>query len=312
MKNIIKRKLPYLLFFLLSLPAFLSASGQEPTVTINFSKASFQKVLKEIEKQTSLSAVYNTADVDLNRIVTIKVEKERLSQVMIRLLKGTNLSFSISNTHIILSVKNTDKEKQQPKEPVKAKGTIVDNTGEPLIGVNVQIKGTSTGTITDIDGNFALNASKGDVLDISYIGYAPQAITIVNAEPLKIVMGEDTKVLDEVVITALGIKREQKALSYNVQQVKGDELTTVKDANFMNALSGKVAGVNINTSSAGVGGATRVVMRGTKSISANNNALYVIDGIPIFNTNRSTGRTEWVLHVKADNLPDSEVESGTN
>ena len=308
MKNIIKRKLPYLLFFLLSLPAFLSASGQEPTVTINFSKASFQKVLKEIEKQTSLSAVYNTADVDLNRIVTIKVEKERLSQVMIRLLKGTNLSFSISNTHIILSVKNTDKEKQQPKEPVKAKGTIVDNTGEPLIGVNVQIKGTSTGTITDIDGNFALNASKGDVLDISYIGYAPQAITIVNAEPLKIVMGEDTKVLDEVVITALGIKREQKALSYNVQQVKGDELTTVKDANFMNALSGKVAGVNINTSSAGVGGATRVVMRGTKSISANNNALYVIDGIPIFNTNNGNSNGQYSTQPKGEGISDINPE----
>lgn len=227
---------------------------------------------------------------------------------MIRLLKGTNLSFSISNTHIILSVKNTDKEKQQPKEPVKAKGTIVDNTGEPLIGVNVQIKGTSTGTITDIDGNFALNASKGDVLDISYIGYAPQAITIVNAEPLKIVMGEDTKVLDEVVVTALGIKREQKALSYNVQQVKGDELTTVKDANFMNALSGKVAGVNINISSAGVGGATRVFMRGTKSISANNNALYVIDGIPIFNTNNGHSNGQYSTQPKGEGISDINPE----
>ena len=96
-------------------------------------------------------------------------------------------------------------------------------------------------------------------------------------------MGEDTQTLDEVVVTALGIKREQKALSYNVQQVKGDELTNIKDANFINALSGKVAGVTINASSAGAGAAARVVMRGTKSLEKNDNALYVIDGIPMFN-----------------------------
>ena len=101
-------------------------------------------------------------------------------------------------------------------------------------------------------------------------------------------MGEDAQALDEVVVTALGIKREQKALSYNVQQIKGDELTTVKDANFMNALSGKVAGVQINSSSAGAGGAVRVIMRGTKSLVKDDNALYVIDGVPMFNVNSGT------------------------
>ena len=100
-----------------------------------------------------------------------------------------------------------------------------------------------------------------------------QTITLANAQPLKISMGEDTKVLDEVVVTALGIKREQKALSYNVQQVKGDELTTIKDANFMNSLAGKVAGVQINSSAAGAGGAVRVIMRGTKSLVKDDNAL---------------------------------------
>ena len=101
-------------------------------------------------------------------------------------------------------------------------------------------------------------------------------------------MGEDTQTLDEVVVTALGIKRSQKALSYNVQEIKNNELTTVKDANFINSLSGKVAGVNINASATGTGGATRVVMRGTKSISSNNNALYVIDGVPLFNSSGGT------------------------
>lgn len=98
-------------------------------------------------------------------------------------------------------------------------------------------------------------------------------------------MREDTERLDEVVVTALGIKRAEKALSYNVQQVKSEELVRVKDANFVNSLNGKIAGVSINKSASGVGGATRVVMRGAKSIEGDNNALYVVDGIPLFNTN---------------------------
>ncbi|MDC2233760.1 SusC/RagA family TonB-linked outer membrane protein [Bacteroides thetaiotaomicron] len=114
-------------------------------------------------------------------------------------------------------------------------------------------------------------------------------MTLANAQPLKVTMGEDTQTLDEVVVTALGIKREQKALSYNVQQVKGEALTAVKDANFINSLAGKVAGVQISSGATGAGGATRVVMRGMKSLTKNNNALYVIDGVPMFNTGSSGG-----------------------
>ena len=129
-----------------------------------------------------------------------------------------------------------------------------------------------------------------------------QAITLTSAQPLKVTLGEDTQVLDEVVVTALGIKRATKALSYNVQEVKGDELTTVKSANFMNSLAGKVAGVNINASSSGVGGATRVVMRGTKSISSDNNALYVIDGVPIFNTNKGDTNGQYSAQPRGEGL----------
>ena len=104
-----------------------------------------------------------------------------------------------------------------------------------------------------------------------------QAITLTSAQPLKVTLGEDTQVLDEVVVTALGIKRATKALSYNVQEVKGDELTTVKSANFMNSLAGKVAGVNINASSSGVGGATRVVMRGMKCSTPRNEVILGVE-----------------------------------
>lgn len=163
------------------------------------------------------------------------------------------------------------------------KGIVTDVKKEPLIGVNVLIKNSATGAITDLDGAFTLKAKKGDVLVVSYTGYASQEIIVKDNLPINIVLKEDLKELNEVVVTALGIKKETKALTYNVQEVKAAELVTVKDANFMNALTGKIAGVTINTTSSGVGGGARVVMRGTKSISGNNNALYVVDGIPLPN-----------------------------
>ena len=167
------------------------------------------------------------------------------------------------------------------------KGTVKDASGETLIGVSILVKGTTNGTITDVDGNFSINVSAGQTLEISYIGYETQEIAVTSStNTLNIVLANDVIAIDEVVVTALGIQRSQKALSYNVQEVKGDALTTVKDVNFMNALSGKVAGVNINAASSGMGGPTRVVMRGTKSITKSNNALYVIDGVPINNVSK--------------------------
>lgn len=172
----------------------------------------------------------------------------------------------------------------QSGESIAIKGTVLDSGGLSVIGASVIVSGTTNGTITDMDGNFKLDAPMGSELVISCVGYATKTINVTSSV-VKVVLEEDAELLSEVVVTALGIKREQKALSYNVQEVKGDQLTQVKDANFINALAGKVAGVTINASSAGTGGATRIVMRGTKSLEKDDNALYVIDGIPMFNVN---------------------------
>ena len=202
---------------------------------------------------------------------------------------------------------------------ISVSGTVKDTKGEPLIGVSVLVKGTTNGTVTDLDGKFTLKASAGDILEFSYIGYAPQSVTVTNANPLNITLSEDTQALDEVVVTALGIKRSEKALSYNVQKVGGESLTAVKDANFMNGLNGKVAGVNIQRSSSGVGGGTRVVMRGNKSIAGDNNVLYVIDGVPIGNqANRDGDGTgfggstsgEGIAHFNPDDIESLSVLTG--
>ncbi len=218
------------------------------------------------------------------------MKRGKFSQLLLLLLMvpGSGITFANPNGISYFS----DLSASQQAGTVTVKGTVVDAKGEPLIGVSILEKGTNNGTITDIDGNFTLSVTEGATIEVSYIGYKTLSLT---AKPDfgQITMSEDTEVLDEVVVTALGIKRSQKALSYNVQEVKGEALTAVKDANFMNSLAGKVAGVQISSGATGAGGATRVVMRGMKSLTKDNNALYVIDGVPMFNTGKSGGEGQY-------------------
>ncbi len=163
-------------------------------------------------------------------------------------------------------------------------GTVTSSgDGMPLPGVSVLVKGTTQGTSTDFDGNYSIKVKEGAVLQFSYVGFTAKEIKVTGQSKINVVLKESAEALEEVVVTALGIKRQEKALSYNLQKVKSEDLTRTKDANFVNGLNGKVAGVTIQRSAAGVGGATKVVMRGLKSLDGNNGVLYVIDGVPMFN-----------------------------
>ena len=199
---------------------------------------------------------------------------------------GTNIEYTITDRHILISQKNKPQTQNtlQSGATIRVKGQVTDENGESLPGVTVRVKGSKNATATDIDGNYSLNVRSNDILEFSYVGFATREFKASDVTSTT-VLSESSKQLGEVVVTALGIKREEKALSYNVQQVKSEELTRNKDANFVNSLNGKVAGVSITKSASGVGGATRVIMRGAKSIEGSNNVLYVIDGIPLFNFN---------------------------
>ena len=191
----------------------------------------------------------------------------------------------------------------------KVTGRVVDPAGEPLIGATIMVEGTKEGTVTDIDGNFTINTTSKAKLIISYVGYTAQTILVGDKTTIDVTLKEVANTMNEVVVTALGIKRAEKALSYNVQSVGSNELTRNKDANFVNSLNGKVAGVNISKSASGVGGATRVIMRGAKSIEGDNNVLYVIDGIPIFNF--SGGRDSGIMgegRVSSEGIADLNPE----
>ncbi len=170
-------------------------------------------------------------------------------------------------------------------QTVTVKGTVTDgDTNEGLPGVNIQIKGTSDGTSSDIDGNYSLEVENPDaVLLYSFIGYGTQEIPVNGRSFINVQMQESLETLQEVVVTALGIERDKKSLGYASQNISGDQLTEAREANVINSLSGKVAGVQINQAGTGVGGTSKVVIRGFSSIAGSNSPLYVVDGIPMQN-----------------------------
>ena len=248
-------------------------------VSLDVRDAAIVNVFQTVQQQTGCSFVYNTSDIDTDRKVTVSAQDEPLTALLDKLFAGSDIAYTLRDKHIVLSKKTKNSPPHNAQGGVS--GTVKDAQGMPLIGATVLIQGTTTGVAVDLDGNFMLPQAKvGDTLEISLIGYAKQTLPVTGSAPLQVVMLEDNEVLDAVVVTALGIKRAEKSLTYNVQEVAGDIVTSVKDANFMNSLSGKVAGLQINAS-ASAGGSTRVVMRGVKSINGENNALYVIDGIPL-------------------------------
>ena len=168
-------------------------------------------------------------------------------------------------------------------------GTVIDADG-PLIGATVKVAGTTSGTVTDFDGKFAIKCSPGATLEFSYVGY--KTITAKAKEGMNVMMEADGKVLNEVVVTALGVKRDRKALGYGLSEVKGEELTKAKETNVINSLSGKVAGLVVQNTAGGASGSTRVLLRGNTEMTGNNQPLYVVDGVPLDNTNFGSAGTE--------------------
>ena len=283
-----------------------TASAQSVPVTLRVSDAPLEQVLSAIEKQTTYLFVYDK-NVDVARRVSIDVKDTPLNNVLNTLFQSSDIAYAVENTSIVLSQKAPA---AQPGQPVTVTGKVVDASGMPVIGAAVIIKGTTIGTSTGVDGDFSLQVpppSADAVLEINYLGYEPIAQAVGSRTNITFTLRESAVDVDAVVVTALGIKRSEKALSYNVQQVNSEDIVANKDVNFINSLSGKVAGVTINSSSGGVGSASRVVMRGQKSISQTSNALYVIDGVPMFTTARDGG-TEFASQGTTDPIADINPE----
>ena len=276
------RKLSILLLStcLLTSPAAGFAQKTQP-VTLSVQNESVETVFQSIQKQTGLKFFYDAETVGRVPSVTLNANKDDLKSVLNKITRTTQLRFERQDGTILVSLGKSSKADDGKK--IKARGKVVDQNGEPIIGANIKIQGTSTGTITDMDGNFNLSAVTGQTLLVSYIGYESSKVRVAD-KFMKIELSESAIAVDEVVVTALGIKKEKKALAYSVTEVKGNDMNRVKVANLANSLSGKVAGVNVSRPSSGMMGSSRIVIRGNGSLRGSNQPLYVIDGVPMDNT----------------------------
>lgn len=249
----------------------LTASSQ--SISLQMSDVTVKQAMDELKSRSGYSFVFSSMDVDTRKKISVSVEDQSINAVVDQILDGQGLSYEIKGKSIVL--RRNSGQNTPVRKTGKITGTVLDANGEPVIGANVVEKGTTDGTITDLDGTFSLEISSGAVLVVSYIGYTSKEIPVNGKSVLTISLQEDTQKLDEVVVTALGVKREEKALGYSVQKVGGDELSVTKGLDVTSGLNGKIAGVSINNSTE-FGERPEITIRGEEP-------LIVIDGVAYAN-----------------------------
>lgn len=259
---------------------FIGASAQTGKVNLNLKDAPVKELLNTIEKQTPYRFSYRDADLKGKSSVTISSKNEELKEVLTRELAQRGLSYRVSENLIIILPASQDRTPTEKTN--KITGIVKDAQGEPIIGANIMVKGQSIGTITDIDGRFTLDAPEDAVLQVSYIGYTAQDIRIGNKKDFNVILEEDTKVLDEVVVVGYGVQKKSDVTGAMIR-VDSEELNSRPVANAFDAMQGKAAGVDI-VSNERPGEIGTINVRGVRSLSASNTPLYVVDGIPLMST----------------------------
>ena len=286
-----KMKITIFLICISVLSSFaLENYAQSTKLTVALENTTVRSILNNIESQSEFRFFYSSK-VDVERKVTVIQKNKKVFDILDELFDGSGTKYEVYGRQIALLA---DNEKftlpEQIEQQKTISGTVTDSsTGEVLVGVSVYIPGTNIGAVTDANGKFTLNAPElNSSLVVSFIGYVRETIVYTGQSTLNIKLTSDIKSIGEVVVTALGIKREAKSLGYATSQVNSDELTVNRTPNLMNALTGKIAGVSISALGTGPAGTSKIRIRGQSSISGQNNPLIVVNGIPIDNTNFGT------------------------
>lgn len=251
-------------------------------VTITLKNQSIRQALKEIERLSDYKFFYNNDLSSLDKVVTLSAKDESIESVMSKLLAGTDISYKQDNNNLIVLTLKATSPKQSNNDQ-KIKGTVVDETKQPVIGANIVVEGTTNGTITDLDGNFSLQVPENAELRVSYIGYLDQRVKVGKSTSLHIILKEDTQTLDEVIVVGYGTMKKSD-ITGSVASVKLDDLKEGATTSVDQMLLGKSAGVNVVQSSGEPGGGFSVNIRGASSINGGVSPLYVIDGVPIDNS----------------------------
>lgn len=259
-------------------------SISEVKVSISLEDQPLSKVFSQVERKTDFEFTYNPNTIPLNQLVSLDLENVTVYQVLENLIRQTNLSFVQINKNIHVKLPS-DAGKSisiQDLEFIDIRGKVTDSSGEPLPGVTIIVEGTTSGTVTDIDGNYSLSASEGDVLIFSFIGYSSQKVIVNNQTEINILLLEDAKSLEEIVVTGYGEQRKRD-LTGAIGSIKSEQIMSVPVMGADQALIGRVSGVQVIQSSGSPGGGVQVRVRGVNSTAGDgaNQPLYVIDGIPL-------------------------------
>ncbi len=264
-------------------------------VSLTFQSRQLIDALKVIEEKAGVKFIYSKQLIDLNRNVSIEAKGETLKSVLDRLFSASGIDYKLLENRIVLAPRSVAAGSGHQEEEIR--GVVTDAQEQGLPGVSVRLKGSPRGTVTGADGSYLLQAPKSGELEFSYMGYLTQSIAIDGKSVINVQLAEDNQALNEVVVTALGISREKKALAYSVAEVGGEQFTQAKEVNVANALVGKVAGVDVSGMATGPGGSSRIIIRGNGSLSGNNQPLYVINGMPMDNStpggSTSSGGMGW-------------------
>ncbi|MCK0147661.1 SusC/RagA family TonB-linked outer membrane protein [Arenibacter sp. F26102] len=292
-------KMKLSLLFLITVSFVMQANSsysQKTKISLDFGNASMEEVIDEIEANTEFKFIFNTKTVDLKKKVSINVRRVSINRVLDLLFGREGIGYEVDDRKIILtrvkikaSVMEVDRAVIFDLPQILVSGTISDQDGTPLPGANIVEKGTTNGVTADFDGKFSIEVANGNtILVISYVGFASKEVSVNGQSEVVVALVESAAGLDEVVVTALGIKQETRKLGYSVSKVDAEELNINRSSNFMNALQGKVAGVNVSALGTGPGGSSKIRIRGQSSISGTNNPLIVVNGVPIDNTSFGT------------------------
>ncbi|MFC4873998.1 SusC/RagA family TonB-linked outer membrane protein [Negadavirga shengliensis] len=258
----------------------------DAVVTLKVEQVHARELFRTLENKTGFKFVYDKSILSYPHTFSLNESGVSVYDLLYRIssISGYRFKQVNGNIHVKLSDKPSESLYLTIAE-ITVNGKVVDANGVPLPGVSVLVEGGTQGTVTDLDGNYSISVDDGAVLVFSFIGFQSQRIIVGDRSVIDVVMQEDISGLDEVVVTALGIKREAKSLGYSTATVASDEMTINRTPNFMNALQGKMAGVNITPLGAGPSGTSKIRIRGQSSFGGNNSPLIVVDGIPIDNTN---------------------------
>ncbi len=262
-----------------------SSFGQNTKLSLELQNVAVREVMQAIENQSKYRFAYSSEFIDLDRKVDLSLQNQSIDNTLKALFDGSGITYEVSDRLIMLYGKADRLNAQQRT----ISGRVTDSSGEPLPGVTVAIKGTVQGAITDFDGNYTLsNIPATGTLVFSFVGMRSQEIEVAGQKTIDVTLAEDNQAIKEVVVTAMGIKRQKRSIGYSTTEVNGEDMIEARDPNLGNALSGKVSGVSVAGNATGIGGSSRVIIRGNASLTGNNQPLYVIDGIPFDNTNFSS------------------------